>query len=223
LNYDRWGSGDSEPLEPPFSRRYLLDEALHALPEVLRVLRIDRPILVGHSDGATIALAYAGACPQAVCGVVAIAPHLFREERTLAAIGLQIADFERGDLKERLARYHGAKTESLFRRLVEVWTAGDTCAWGVEPLLRQVSCPVLVIQGTEDEFFSPAQVEAISAMVPRPVETLFVPGCGHAPHQQEPKLVHAAAAEFLRRLLPDPGTLLSSERRPAMPAGGRAG
>jgi pimeloyl-ACP methyl ester carboxylesterase len=155
--------------------------------------------------------------------VVAIAPHLFREERTLAAIGLQIADFERGDLKARLARYHGIKTESLFQRLVKVWTAGGSCAWGVEPLLRRVACPVLVIQGSEDEFFSHAQVDAISATVPGGIEALIVPGCGHAPHQQEPKLVHVAAAEFLRRLLSDPGAGPPSERTPAMPAGAQAG
>lgn len=200
LIYDRWGSGDSEPLVAPFSHRYLLDEAFHALPEVLRAAQIDRPILVGHSDGATIALAYAGAFPQSVSGVVAIAPHVFREERTLAAIDLQIADFERGDLKARLARYHGTKTESLFRRLVEVWTGGESCRWGVEPLLRQVSCPVLLVQGTEDEFFSRAQVDAISAAVPGRVEVFLVPDCGHAPHQQEPKTVHAALAKFLTQL-----------------------
>lgn len=202
LIYDRWGSGDSEPLQPPFSRQYLIDEALRALPEVLRTARIDRPVLIGHSDGATIALAYAGAFPQSIRGVIAIAPHLFREEHTLATIWRQIEDFERGDLKARLARYHGAKTESLFRRLVEVWTADRSCAWHVEPLLRQISCPVLVIQGTEDEFFSVAQVDAISAHLPQRAEAFFVPGCGHAPHLQEPKLVHAAVAGFLERLLP---------------------
>jgi lipoate-protein ligase A len=205
LIYDRWGSGDSEPLEPPFSHRYILDEAQRTLPEVLRAARIERPILIGHSDGATIALAYAGAFPESVRGVVAIAPHLFREERTLAAIGLQIADFERGDLKARLARYHGAKTESLFRRLVDVWTAADSGGWGVEPLIPNVSCPLLVIQGTDDEFFSRSQVDVIAATVPRRIQTFFVPGCGHAPHQQEPKLVHAVVAGFLNRLLPPVG------------------
>jgi pimeloyl-ACP methyl ester carboxylesterase len=212
LVYDRWGSGDSEPLEPPFSHRYLLDEALNTLPDVLRATGIQRPVLVGHSDGATIALTYAGAFPQSVRGVVAIAPHVFREARTLDAIGVQIADFERGDLKARLSRYHGAKTENLFRRLVEVWTAEESRNWGVEPFLQQVSCPVLVIQGTEDEFFSRAQVDAISAVVPRPVDTFFVPGCGHAPHQQEAKLVHAAAAEFLKRMTGEGADAISRRR-----------
>jgi lipoate-protein ligase A len=199
LVYDRWGSGDSAPLAPPVSHRYLLDEALSALPDVLRATGIENPILVGHSDGAVIALAYAGAHPEAVRGVVAIAPHLFREDRTLDMIAEQIADFEHGDLKARLMRYHGAKTESLFHRLVEVWTADGPADWGLEPYLGHIRCPVLAIQGTEDEFFTRAQIDRLGAICPGPVETLFLPGCGHAPHHQATKTIVAAADDFVRR------------------------
>ncbi len=200
LVYDRWGSGDSAPLEPPHSRHYLLDEALESLPEVLRATQIRRPILVGHSDGAAIALTFAGAFPDLVSGVVAIAPHLFREQRTIAGIADQITDFEHGDLKARLARHHGSKTDQLFRRLVDAWTGEEPRDWGIEQYIRQVRCPVLAIQGTEDEFFTRAQLDALQALVPVPIETCFLPGCGHAPHQQATKSVVAAATHFIDRV-----------------------
>ncbi len=196
LVYDRWGSGDSAPLESPYSRNYLLDEALGSLPEVLRATQTRRPILVGHSDGAAIALTFAGAFPDLVRGVIAIAPHFFREEKTVAAIREQIRDFECGDLKARLARYHGSKTEPLFRRLVDAWTA-ESGDWGIDPYIRQIRCPVLIIQGTEDEFFTRAQVDALRALVPAAVEVCYLPGCGHAPHQQATKAVVTAAERFI--------------------------
>jgi lipoate-protein ligase A len=205
LAYDRWGSGDSAPLELPHAPHYLLDEALHALPEVLRATQTQRPVLIGHSDGAVIALAFAGGFPHLVSGVVAIAPHLFREERTVAAIADQIKDFELGDLKPRLARYHGHKTELLFGRLVEAWT-GDRPPYGrIERYIRAIHCPVLLIQGTEDEFFTDAQIDRLRALVPARVEVCWLPGCGHAPHQQAVAAVVTAAARFVARLTSDAG------------------
>jgi lipoate-protein ligase A len=201
LVYDRWGSGDSAPLERPYSPRYLLDEGLTALPEVLRASGIDRPILIGHSDGAAIALAFAGAFPESCAGIVAIAPHLFVEERTRRAIAEQIADFERGDLKARLARYHGHRTEGLFARLVEVWTSGAE-SWGIEPYVAQIRCPVLALQGEEDEFFTRAQLDALAALCRAPLEIRSLPRCGHAPHHQEPKALIAAAVDFISRVAP---------------------
>jgi lipoate---protein ligase len=207
LVYDRWGSGDSAPLELPHAPQYLLDEALNALPQVLVATQTHQPILMGHSDGAAIALAFAGAFPHLVCGVVAIAPHLFREERTMAAIADQIRDFEHGDLKARLTRYHGRRTELLFGRLVDAWT-GDAAPHGdIDSYVRGVKCPVLAIQGTEDEFFTRAQVDALCALVAAPVEICYLPGCGHAPHQQAAGVVVGAAARFIARV--------ASEARPA--------
>jgi lipoate---protein ligase len=200
LVYDRWGSGGSAPLELPHAPQYLLDEALNSLPQVLAATQTDRPILFGHSDGATIALAFAGAFPHLVSGVVAIAPHLFREQRTVAAIADQIQQFECGDLKARLARYHGRRTELLFGRLVDAWT-GDQAPYGdIEPYVRAIQCPVLAIQGTEDEFFTCAQVNALCALVAASVEACYLPGCGHAPHHQAADVVIGTAARFIARV-----------------------
>lgn len=204
LLYDRWGGGESEPLVPPYSAGYLLDEALCSLPEVLAKTGVGDAILIGQSDGASIALAYAGAFPQRVRGVIALSPHLFREPKTLAAIGAQVADFERGDLKARLRRHHGARTETLFARLVEVWTAaGPGTGWGLEEHVARVRCPVLAIQGEDDEFFSVAQLQALAQLLPASMETLRIPGCGHYPLHQARVDVLAASIRFIRAALGD--------------------
>ncbi len=197
LIYDRWGSGDSEPLKPPYSGSYLLEEALGALPEVLEKTGVRDAILVGQSDGASIALAHAGAFPGRVRAVIALSPHLFREERTLAAIREQIADFERGDLKARLRRHHGANTEALFQRLVEVWTAEKTES-NLEPYVAKVRCPVLAIQGEDDEFFTAAQLEALERLLPGRVHKLRIPGSRHYPLHQARNEVLAASIRLVR-------------------------
>ncbi|MGE5138905.1 MAG: alpha/beta fold hydrolase, partial [Rudaea sp.] len=200
LVYDRWGSGDSEPLELPHSRHYLLAEALESLPDVLRATGTRRPILVGHSDGAAITLTFAGAFPDQVAGVVAIGPHLFREQRTSEGIAAQIRDFEHGDLRARLARYHGGRTDHLFGRLVEAWTGEEPRDWGIKPYVERVRAPVLAFQGSEDEFFTHAQLDALGALLPAGIETRVLEGCGHAPHLQAPRAVITAAAAFIDRV-----------------------
>lgn len=197
--YDRWGSGDSEILARPHARDYLEREALESLPEVLDAAGIGEAILVGHSDGAAIALAFAGAHPGRVRGVIALAPHLFREPRTLAEIDAQIADFRSGDLRARLQRHHGTKTDLLFERLVEVWTAGAAGeGWGLEPHVARIRCPVLAVQGEHDEFFTAAQIERLAALVAPGVEAVRLPHCGHYPHLQARGAVVAVATRYVR-------------------------
>ena len=200
LVYDRWGSGDSDALEPPFTHDYLRTEAVEALPEVLDAAGIREAILVGHSDGAAIALAFAGAHPERVRGVVAIAPHIFREPGTLTEIREQIADFAEGDLRARLARYHGAKTDLLFRRLVELWTADPHPGWRLEPLIAGVRCPVLGVHGADDSYFSTAQLDAIEQLVRGRFERLVVPRARHMPHLEARRAVLEAAGRFISAL-----------------------
>jgi len=123
-----------------------------------------------------------------------------REARTLAAIRGQIADFEHGDLKSRLRRHHGERTERLFERLVEIWTGeGASAGWGLEPQVAKVRCPVLAIQGEDDEFFSVAQLDALAQLLPGRLETLRIPGCGHYPMHQARAEVLAASIAFVLR------------------------
>ncbi len=211
LVYDRLGSGDSDPLALPHSRDYLIEEATDSLPAVLDAKGLDRVILIGHSDGATIALIAAGSMPGRVAGVVALAPHLFSEPQTLGAIQGQIEAFENGDLKQRLARYHGSKTDALFARLVDAWTGAGLRHWGAEPWLAKIECPVLTISGAEDPYFTNAQAEAIRTAIPGHLNTLALPDCGHSPHQQARQATLAVTTAFVRDLLNSP-TLASEPK-----------
>ncbi len=198
--YDRRGSGDSDPLAPPFDPDYLRHEALQTLPGALDAAGVTDAILVGHSDGGTIALAFAAAHPDRVRGVVTLAAHLFRERRTLDTIERYVDEFERGDLAERLARYHGRRVEQTFRRLETVWLGGGLGDWGLTEALPQVGCPVLAIHGAEDEFFSYAQLDALEAAVAGPVRALRLERCGHAPHHQRRRRVRREIVEFVTSL-----------------------
>jgi len=137
-----------------------------------------------------------------VLGVIALSPHLFVEARTLAKIDEQIRDFGAGDLKARLRRHHGANTEALFARLVEVWTAkapGE--GWGFEPYVARLRCPVLAIQGEDDEFFSAAQLEALARLIPGRLETLRIAGSAHYPLHQARNEVLSASIRLVRAVM----------------------
>jgi pimeloyl-ACP methyl ester carboxylesterase len=201
IAYDRWGHGLSEPLDRPRDARYLHDEALVFLPEVLRELGVARAVLVGHSDGGTIALLFAAAFPRATAAVVAEAAHVFVEEVTLAGIRAAVAAYAATDLPARLARYHGEKTDALFRAWHETWLSPAFRGWNIEAELPRVACPALALQGELDEYGTAAQVEAIARGVTGPVESELLPGCAHVPHRQAADALLERVARFLERRL----------------------
>ena len=160
-------------------------------------------VLIGQSDGASIALAYAGAFPERVRGVIAMSPHLFLEARSRESIGRQIADFERGDLKARLRRHHGSRTEALFERLVEVWTAERAR----RELRARAARRARALPGARDPgggrrilLRRPAR-GAGAACCPERVETLRIPGAAHYPMHQARNEVLAASIRFVRAAL----------------------
>jgi pimeloyl-ACP methyl ester carboxylesterase len=167
---------------------------------VLAAAGIDRPILVGHSDGATIALRYAAAFPARPAACIALAPHVMIEAMTLA--GIRAANREPGasDIRRRLARYHGDKTDDLWRAWIETWLRPgfDGCELRAE--LPRLAASTLVIQGEDDAYGSPAQLTQISENAAGPVETLLLPGCGHAPHLERREAAIGAVTDFLTRL-----------------------
>ena len=200
--YERWGYGSADPLEGPRTVRYLHDEALRSLPEVMRQLRIDRSILIGHSDGGSIALLFASAWPEKVRGIVTEAAHVFVEEATLAGIREAVKIYASSDLPERLSKYHGGNTEKAFRGWSDIWLSPAFRDWNIEDCLAGVRCPVLAIQGQDDEYGTPAQVSAIVRGVSGPAAPLLVPGCGHIPHHQARKRVLEAMTRFILSLAP---------------------
>lgn len=200
LVYDRYGYGQSETLQEP--RRaigFMHDEALKSLPALLSSLKIENPLLVGHSDGASIALIHAGA-GNAVRGVVAMAPHVFIESICITAIAAAKRSFETTDLPSRLGRYHRdvAKT---FYGWADVWLDPRFKGWDIrEDFLPGVRCPVLALQGREDEYGSLAQLDEIERRVAGPCSLLKLENCGHSPFKDQPGAVLAAVAGFIGKL-----------------------
>ena len=203
LVYSRYGYGKSDRLTEARKVDYMHREALDVLPEVVDQLRIDAPVLVGHSDGASIALIHAGAGKRPVRGVVAMAPHVFVEDITVQSIAEAKTTFDNTELAGRLARYHD-DVVSTFRGWNDIWLHPEFRSWNIESYLAGIAVPVLLIQGEDDQYGSVAQVDAIARQVSGPVETLLLPDCAHSPHQSLQKdAALAAITAFVTRLKAD--------------------
>ena len=199
LLYNRYGYGNSDVLaEPRVTVRFMHDEALVALPELLGKLKVDSPVLVGHSDGASIALIYAGA-DHPVRGLALMAPHVFVEEVGIRSIERARQQFETTDLPQRLGRYH-RDARRTFYLWNDAWLDPQFRHWNIEEYLPSVSAPVLVIQGVDDEYGTMAQLKSIRERVKGSCELLELADCGHSPHRDRPEAVLEALALFIRAL-----------------------
>jgi pimeloyl-ACP methyl ester carboxylesterase len=196
--YSRYGCGNSDLLAEPRELRYMHDEALLALPELLAQLHIENPILVGHSDGASIALIYAGAHDR-VCGLVLLAPHVFVEELSVASIAEAKTSFATADLPEKLARHHRDAVRT-FWGWNDIWLHPDFRRWNIEEFLPRITCPILAIQGLDDQYGTMAQVQAIARQSSGPVEILPLAECRHSPQRDQAEAVVAAIAEFVEKI-----------------------
>ena len=196
--YSRYGSGNSEVLTEARGVRYMHEEALEALPELLSRLEVDRPILVGHSDGASIALIYAGTHDR-VRALVLLAPHVFVEELSVASIAAAKAQFETTNLSERLARHH-RDARRTFWGWNDIWLHPDFRSWNIEPYLPRLTCPVLVIQGFEDQYGTMKQVQSIQRQAAGPVEVLALENCRHSPQRDQPEATLRAITTFVDRV-----------------------
>jgi pimeloyl-ACP methyl ester carboxylesterase len=192
LAFSRFGHGRSEP--PPQRRTpaFFHEEALDVLPELLPRLGAEDPILVGHSDGASIALIHAGRHP--VSGLVLLAPHVVVEDVTVAAISETRDTYRNGGLRERMARHHD-DTDAAFWGWCDVWLDPAFRSWSLEADAERVTAPTLLIQGAGDPYGTLDQLDRIEAGVRGPVQRLVVAG-GHSPHLEQPDAVTAAIAAF---------------------------
>ena len=199
LVYDRYGYGQSDVLtERRRAVRFMHDEALIALPDLLKNLTVESPLLIGHSDGASIALIHAGA-GRSVRGVVAMAPHVFIEPVCLSSIRKAAGTFESTDLPGRLGRYH-RDVRKTFYGWADVWLDPHFEGWDIRAdYLPNVRCPVLAIQGYEDEYGTMAQLDEIAARVKGPCELLKLADCGHSPFRDRPAEVVKKTVDFIAR------------------------
>jgi pimeloyl-ACP methyl ester carboxylesterase len=198
LVYSRAGYGRSTPLTGPRTPRYMHDEALIVLPQLLDRMAIERPLLFGHSDGASIALIYAGGSGRKVSGLVLLAPHVIVEDLSVTSIAAVGRAYETTDLRGKLSRHH-EHVDSMFRGWNEIWLDPAFRNWAIEEYLPRISCPVLAIQGYDDEFGTMEQIERIRRAMPQ-AELLQLADCRHSPHRDQPEAVLEAAARFTSRL-----------------------
>jgi pimeloyl-ACP methyl ester carboxylesterase len=200
LVYSRAGYGGSDPVPLPRPLTFMHEEALEVLPAVLDAAGVREAVLVGHSDGGSIALIHAGGGPGArVRALLLEAPHVFCEELSVRSIAEAATRYRQGDLRRALERHHGANVDVAFWGWNGAWLDPGFRDWNIESYLGGVRAPVLVLQGERDEYGTLRQLEAIAAGCGGPVERLVLADCGHSPHRDQPEAVLSAMAAFLRR------------------------
>ncbi len=197
LVYARYGHGQSDVLQQAHGADFMHREALESLPGLLRALDIAQPILIGHSDGASIALIHAGA-GHPVRGLALMAPHVFVEDVSIQGITAAKRLFETTDLPQKLARYH-RDSNKTFYGWNDVWLSSAFRGWNIESFLPAITCPLLTIQGHEDQYGSMAQLDAIARQSGGPVEVIKLERCGHSPQKDQTEAVVAAISEFVKR------------------------
>jgi pimeloyl-ACP methyl ester carboxylesterase len=195
LVYSRHGYGRSSSLAEPRRVDYMHEEANIWLPVLLERLDIHRPVLFGHSDGASIALIHAARPENDIGAVVALAPHVKVEDITVRNIAEAKAAYAATDLRERLVRYH-ADVDSAFWGWNRIWLDPEFRGWNIEGLLPSIRCPVLAIQGEDDEYGTMEQIESIGRAVSK-ATLLALAACRHSPHRDQPAAVLEASRQFI--------------------------
>ena len=193
--YSRRGYGQSDPTPGDLPADYMHREAWDVLPALLEALHIDKPVLLGHSDGATVALLYASR--HAVPACIALAPHVLVEEVAIEAIADAKTAFESGGLRERLARHH-ADVDGAFRQWNDVWLSEAFRSFDIRQECSRITAPLLLIQGLDDEYGTLRQLDEIALAAPH-AERLHLPDCGHSPQRDQPEKTLEAVVRFLNQ------------------------
>jgi pimeloyl-ACP methyl ester carboxylesterase len=198
--YSRAGYGQSDPADLPRPLDYMTREALDVLPGVLDSIGFEYGILLGHSDGASIAAIYAGGVEDfRVRGLVLMAPHFFTEESGLQSIAEAKHAYEHGDLRSKLAKYH-KDVDNAFHGWNGAWLDPGFKSWNIAEAIDYLRIPVLAIQGADDQYGTLAQIREIEDRIYSPVDVEILPACRHSPHIEQPEKTLAAVTEFCARL-----------------------
>jgi len=194
--YSRYGNGFSEPLSETRETRYMHDEALVVLPALLKALDINDAVLVGHSDGASIAIIFASEHPDAVRGAILEAPHVFVEDLSVRSIAAIRAEYESGDLRARMRRHH-TDADRTFYGWNDIWLAPAFRDWNIETYAAHLRAPILAIQGNDDEYGTFAQIESLTRLSTRSTDRLLLSHCGHSPHRDRAALTLSVSTAWI--------------------------
>lgn len=199
--YSRAGYGASTPVTLPRPLDYMSREALDVLPVLLDAIGFERGVLLGHSDGASIAAIHAGAAgDHRVRGVALIAPHFVVEDVSVASIAEIRTTYETTDLRSKLARWH-QNVDNAFYGWNDAWLDPDFRRWDISDYLAYIRVPVAILQGDGDQYGTIRQIEIAQEECYCPVEVTIIPGAGHSPHREAPELTLATISEFANRIL----------------------
>ncbi|MGC4041851.1 MAG: alpha/beta hydrolase [Flavobacterium sp.] len=201
LIYDRQGYGKSCPFIYEKRDNHYLELEADILNELLVFWQIDKAILFGHSDGGSIALLTAAKYPEKILGVITEGAHVFVEDVTIKGIKEAIGLYGTTDLKAKLERYHGGKTEAMFWAWAATWTSEGFLSWNIESFLPSIQCELLIVQGEQDEYGTLMQVNKICSQAEGKASKLIIPNCKHTPHKEVPEVVLNASVRFITNLL----------------------
>ncbi len=198
--YSRAGYGQSSPVTLPRPLSYMHDEARDTLPALLDAIGFRRGLLIGHSDGASIATIYAGTHQDhRIGGLVLMAPHFFTEDPGIRSIEEARTAYEAGDLRQRLARWH-ADVDNAFKGWNRAWLDPDFRKWDITEQLAYIRVPVLIVQGEDDQYGTVKQIEIAQQECYCPVEVVLLPGARHSPQRDKPEETLKAISEFVARV-----------------------
>lgn len=197
LVYDRQGYGNSCPFSYQERDKYYLELEADLLNQLLSYWGINEAILFGHSDGGSISLIMAAKYPEKIKAVITEGCHIFVDEVTLHGINEAVKTYETTNLHERLTKYHGDKTEKLFKMWVDTWRKDEFRDWSIEHLIPTIKCKILAIQGYNDEFGEETQIDGIVNPIPHLAQKWMIENVGHNPHKETPNEVLIRCKEFL--------------------------
>ncbi|MFN3348709.1 alpha/beta fold hydrolase [Pseudorhodoplanes sp.] len=199
--YSRAGYGKSSPVPLPRPIGYMHDEARTSLPRLLDAIGFQRGILVGHSDGASIAAIYAGSHQDhRVRGLVLMAPHFIVEDISVKSIAEAREAYNTGDLRARLAKYH-SNVDVAFRGWNDVWLENDFRTWDISEELAYIRVPILIVQGEDDQYGTVRQIEIAQEECYCPVDVALLPGVKHNPAREAADVTLRAVSDFVTRIL----------------------
>ncbi|WP_024769225.1 alpha/beta fold hydrolase [Aquimarina macrocephali] len=202
ISYDRQGYGKSAPFITSKRNNDYLKEEAYILAKIIQNLELKNVILFGHSDGGSIALLTAALFPEKVIGIITEGAHVFVEQETINGIKAAVLAYQNTSLKEKLYKYHGDKTDAVFRLWAETWLSETYQSWNIEEYLSKIECPSLIIQGEKDEYGTLDQVNSIVKNTSGHSKALLIPDIGHTPHKENSEIVIKNVISFINEIFP---------------------